>query len=65
MVKNCDLGQFFTIRTSQPTNNIYICLEAVSWRSTKIMVAEFRIINKGSNESQILVEAVKIKGASF
>ena len=26
MVKNCDLGleMFFTIRTSQPANNIYI-----------------------------------------
>ena len=37
MVKNCDLGlenaqrsQFFTIRTSQPANNIYIYINQTS-----------------------------------
>ena len=51
IVKNCDLGlekprsQFFTIRTSQPVNNIYIyiycaffCPNMVKWRNSGIII---------------------------
>ena len=56
MVKNCDLGlenaargrrsQFFTIRTSQPANNIYIFFRTFEAMSQSWLNVVYEIISR-------------------
>ena len=66
MVKNCDLGleMFFTIRTSQPANNIYISFVfLVQKKRLEVNVGEKRnllsiIINIGKSRQYCLNENI-------